>query len=339
MRRCNGLTLVELLVVLAVIGVLVALLLPAVQSAREAARRTRCVNNLKQLGVAVHNFESARGRLPTGADSKPYPPQGSNFPQNFFRWSTFAHLAPFFEEAAAHESLDLNVPLYLNTSAQIAATNQAGVALVLPALLCPSDLMERVAVDFGPTNYASCTGDGIDGGTPFNTNGIFHINSTQRMKDITDGASKTVAMSESTLGTGPTGVGGPIAPSDQPTMYGWRMLPPAIGLTDAACAAPISYNVDKRRGFAWVNGEYRSALYNHYLTPNSTNMDCIGSRLSIDPVDALSAFGWRAARSKHSGGVNTLFADGSVQWASDEIDSTIWKALSTRAEGEQAELD
>jgi prepilin-type processing-associated H-X9-DG protein len=97
--------------------------------------------------------------------------------------------------------------------------------------------------------------------------------------------------------------------------------------------------VDKRRGFAWVNGEYRSGLYNHYYTPNATTMDCIGSLLSADPTVALSAYGWRAARSKHPGGVNVLFADGSVHWAADEIDATIWAALSTRAGGENVTLD
>src|SRR6187455_2369779 len=100
--RCSnstaGFTLVELLVVIAIIGVLVALLLPAVQMARESARRSQCLNNLRQLGLAVHNFESSHKLLPVGSESKPVP-NAPTFPHNFYRWSVLAHLTPYLEQS------------------------------------------------------------------------------------------------------------------------------------------------------------------------------------------------------------------------------------------------
>ena len=104
-------TLVELLVVIAIIGILVALLLPAVQAAREAGRRAACQNNLKQLGLSVHNFESARKKLPTGSESRPYSAAPAH-PYNFYRWSVLAHLTPYLEQSNAYNTIDINVPLY-----------------------------------------------------------------------------------------------------------------------------------------------------------------------------------------------------------------------------------
>ena len=333
-KLLRGFTLVELLVVVAIIGVLVSLILPAVQAARESARRTHCVNNLKQIGVGMHNFVAARGHLPTGAESKPYPPFGNFFPHNFFRWSSLTYISPYMENTTEFESLDLEVPLYVDTSGNQAAQNRSGVALVIPMFLCPSDRRERLTSKFGPSNYAACTGDGMDGGSPFNTNGLFHNKSNYRMRNITDGTSKTVAFSESTLGTREPNMSGAVREQDRQTVYSWILQAP---LTEDACSASNSLNVDQLRGFAWVNGEYRCGLYNHFYEPNSSKMDCIGTRLApTNAAENLAAYGWRGARSWHAGGVNAMMADGSVHWFADEINSTIWKHLSTRAGGESA---
>ena len=332
--RRRGFTLVELLVVIAIIGMLVALLLPAVQVAREAGRRTSCTNNLMQLAVALHDFESARKFLPTGADSKPYE-AAPNLAYTFYRWSTLAHLTPYLEETSAYNSLDLKVPLYTSIAATIAPQNRDAVKLVIPLFLCPSDISEPVSNIFGPTNYAACTGDGGGGGTPFATNGLFYVNSRTRLKDITDGTSKTIALSESTLGTGAESFSSSLGQVDRTTVYAYVFGTP---LTDTGCATPINFNWTNRRGFAWVNGEYRCTLFNNYMPPNSEKIDCIATLLSAtDPSVRYSGFGWRAARSRHSSGVNVAMADGSVRFVEERIDLPLWQALSTRAGNEVIE--
>ena len=128
-------TLVELLVVIAIIGVLVALLLPAVQAAREAANRSSCGNNLKQLGVATHNFEAGHKKLPVGSESKAMPGVPS-WPHNFYRWSVLAHLTPYLEQSNAYNSLDLTIPLFAPPAFGIAPQNQTAVQLIVPTFLC-----------------------------------------------------------------------------------------------------------------------------------------------------------------------------------------------------------
>jgi prepilin-type N-terminal cleavage/methylation domain-containing protein/prepilin-type processing-associated H-X9-DG protein len=330
-RIRRGFTLVELLVVIAIIGVLMSLLLPAVQTARESTRRTSCSNNFKQLGVALLNYESARKCLPTGADAKVWD-TAPTLPQTFFRWSTFAQLTPYLEETAARNALDLSVPLYTNVAGVVSAQNRTGVALKISLFLCPTDAGEAVDAGFGPLNYAACTGDGTDGGSPFQTNGLFYINSRTRLRDISDGLSKTVAMSESILGTGNESMTANLNQVDKQTVYAYVFGTP---LTDASCNSAVNFNWTNRRGFAWVNGEYRCGLFNNYLAPDSERIDCIASVLSTsDPAQIYAGYGWRGARSRHSGGVNILLADGSVHFVPDGVNQHIWQAISTRAGGE-----
>ena len=329
----GGFTLVELLVVIAIIGVLIALLLPAIQAAREAARNSQCSNNLKQIGIALHNFESARKALPPGAESKVYAAMPAT-PYTFYRWSVLAYCTPYLENTAAYNALDLSVPLYSNTFV-VLPQNVAGVALQVPGFLCPSDRGEPVTPSFGPTNYAACSGTGIGGGTPFNTDGLFYINSHTRLREAQDGTSKTIAMSESILGVDPPPSTLP-AQADPRLVYGFTFTAP---MTAAACSTAAQWNYTDPRGFAWVNGEIRSALYNHHFTPNANQIDCVSAKTGGPLTERYAAYGWRAARSLHMGIVNVLMADGSVHRIADEVDSSVWTALATRAGGEQAELE
>ena len=323
----RGFTLVELLVVMAVIGMLVAILLPAVQSARASARRTACTNNLRQLGIALHNYESSIGRFPSGAISKRYDAQPWT-PHNYYRWSALAHILPYLENSAAYEALDLDVPMY-GLNFQITDVNRTAVAARIEEFLCASDSGNSVDPSQGPTNYQACAGTGVEGGTAYDADGLFYINSARKVASIEDGLSHTAAFSESILGVSPD-------PQEQVSredadpryVYGFAR---AVPLNEQSCQETALWNFTQPRGFSWANGEYRSAIYNHYLMPNSADFDCI-SALVAGPVEIMhSGFGWKTARSFHAGGVNVCFADGSLRFVMDDVEPMVWRAMSTVA--------
>ncbi len=323
LRGSRGFTLVELLVVIAIIGILIAMLLPAVQAVREAARRVSCSNNMRQLGLATHNYESSLGVFPSGSISKANPANPS-MPWTFYRWSAMATLSPYLENTNAYNILHLDKPLYAATFG-VTPENVEGSRTIVPTFLCPSDSVRRLHASFGPTNYAFCAGSGIGGGTPIDTDGLFFVNSRIRFADILDGASHTAAISES-----PLGVAGQNE-RDPRTAYRFIFFAP---LSDAAVANASAWNYTDPRGFSWANGEYRNGLYNHYYTPNSSTPDCMGVFLGGGFPTIYTPFGWKAARSYHPGGVNIIRADASGDFVSDSIDADVWKAMSTRAGGE-----
>jgi prepilin-type processing-associated H-X9-DG protein len=226
----------------------------------------------------------------------------------------------------------------------IADRNKAGIAQVLPEFLCPSDLGQPVKTQWGPTNYVACAGSGAGGGTPFETDGMFYVNSATTFAEIGDGSSHTVAMSESLLGedTQLDPKSGFVAVTPQRNYKFTLGFAAVSDLTDERCDGTQSYNSamgngNDPRGFAWCSGEYRCASYNHYYAPNAANFDCITS-VTVDPTlppqKLYSAYGWRTARSAHPGGVNAVFADGSMHFIRDDIDILIWRGLSTRDAGD-----
>src|SRR5262249_22482341 len=153
-----------LLVVIAIIAVLVGLLLPAVQKVRGAAHRVSCQNNLKQLGLALHNFQTARGAFPTAFPASPKSPYDL-LPAYFHSWSVLAQVNPYLEQEAISNRMNLDVPVYVPPFFAISPDNQFAVQQVVRLFLCPSDTVSELGGGYGvpvlgPTNYAACVGSG-----------------------------------------------------------------------------------------------------------------------------------------------------------------------------------
>ena len=339
MKRCrDAFTLIELLVVIAIIAVLIGLLVPAVQQVREAANRATCANNLHQLGVALHNYESASKFLPPVFPATPKPPFVGIVPAYFYSWSVLAQLSPYLEQTSIYNRMNLDEPMYTLPSLTVLPDNQFAVQQTVKLFLCPSDKMQLVGGGygvpvFGPVNYCACIGSGTTAGgapygSPWNADGIFRAGVSGRFAEITDGLSNTAAFSESTLGEGPTMAFGAI-PGDPQKVY--ANVPPP--LTPAACDRANLWNVELPRGYLWASGEIRCASYNHFYPPNAPVYDCVAN-LTTPGQQQFTAVGLKAARSNHPGGVNLLLADGAVRFVTDAIQADTWTALSTRAAGE-----
>jgi prepilin-type N-terminal cleavage/methylation domain-containing protein/prepilin-type processing-associated H-X9-DG protein len=336
-------SLVELLVVVAIIAILIGLLLPAVQKVRAAAQKTQCQNNLKQIGIALHNFESGRGHQPpafSGQDpTGPY--VGVAFPY-FYSWSVLAELNPYLDQTAIYNRMRTDQPTFVLPGV-VTADNQFAVQQVVKLFLCPADKMQPVGGGYGvevlgPTNYAACVGSGATNGgppygSPWDADGAFRAGVRGKVLDLADGTSNTAAFSESTLGDGPESAAGGTPPADPQRVYASVSSP----IDPDRCAAATSWNVQKRRGYLWATGEIRSGSYNHFLGPNSPTWDCVAN-LTAPPVprQLFTAVGFRAARSAHPGGVNVLLADGAVRFVADGVALDVWRAASTRAGGEPA---
>jgi prepilin-type N-terminal cleavage/methylation domain-containing protein/prepilin-type processing-associated H-X9-DG protein len=331
-RRRAGFTLIELLVVISIIGVLIALLLPAVQAAREAARRIQCANNLKQIGLALHNYHSAWSCFPVGFLYAYRGVLPISSPLQY-RWSVLAQMAPHLEQANLFNALNFDFPIahkpaggsspfwpYFPANTTVMATHVA-------SFLCPSDGAEAPTAGSGPSNYAFCSGDGANGGEATGADGAFILGQPQSVASVTDGTSHTAAASEQLLG-----IAGPYSqtsPTPVPAPWTRAMARVAAGpLTDADClAAGSGWLLNK--GAGWWDGNYQNTLYNHYLTPNAGRPDCI---VYHNP-------GWKAARSNHPGGVNLLFCDGHTSVVKDAVNPTVWRAIATRSAGEVVSAD
>ncbi|WP_165235194.1 DUF1559 family PulG-like putative transporter [Aquisphaera insulae] len=324
MRLRTGFTLIELLVVIAIIAVLIALLLPAVQSAREAARRIQCTNNLKQIGLALHNYEGIHGRLPSarvagGATGASY-------------WSSLAQILPNLEGQTISNSLNFQLNPRPSATNPVNYANTTGIASIVTAYLCPSDpKADRVIADYGPTNYVANAGSGtINGGSFTVTSGLpvpdgpFYNGSGVRFAEIRDGLSSTSGISEVIKGTGTSTTG--TSPPDTIRYFAFGN-PGSGGLTDAFCSGLTTWNAE--RGRQWSHGSFSGgATFNHYSAPNSKSVDCIYDTASRS-----------SARSFHAGGVNTLFLDGHVQFVKDTVDLRTWRSIASIAGGEVVGAD
>lgn len=358
MRRHNGkhhgFTLIELLVVIAIIAVLLGLLLPAVQKVRDAAARTQSQNNLKQLGLALQNFESAQGRLPGLL-----PAVGAS--GNSFGFSVQAQLLPYIEQEGLGRQIDYTQPLFVGVfptpSFQLNPNIAQAAGTRVKLFLCPADGREPFFTSnsgggvHAGTNYVINLGSGQAGpgaasvngyDTRFPTDGMFYYGPGIRFTDILDGSSNTLFMSQCLLGMNTTLTKSftALTPEEKKrqvaSLSGKGLFTGPAGANPGFGASPpigtseymAATSWRGTRGGSWIWGNATANGFTAALKPNSP-----------EPDSTAHGLGLLSARSNFSGGVNVCLGDGSVRFVRDSVSLSTWRAMATRSGGETVTLD
>jgi prepilin-type N-terminal cleavage/methylation domain-containing protein/prepilin-type processing-associated H-X9-DG protein len=320
-RRRGGFTLIELIVVIGILSMLAALLLPAVQSAREAARRARCANHLHQLILAAHGFESAHGGFPGGKSTATLAPPctGSAVP-------TVCSLLPYLDHRATYDAINFSTMCYLNLEQTAKAGNATAAAQVIGVFLCPSDPRARGrGTDLAPNSYRTNRGRGELRKLAPNVyvdvaDGALNVSpGVLSLGEFRDGLSNTLAFSEKPIGSGPGGVYHPFRD--------WLSIPYGGITTDDwvdACSRTWKESAPMTNaGGSWHLSTHVYTDFYVKRPPNDPIPDCGGV--------AAAGQGVFTARSYHPGGVNAALADGSVRFFGNGTDVMTWRALGTRA--------
>ncbi len=342
--RRPGLTLIELLDVIAIIAILNALLLPAVQQAREAARRTQCKNNLKQLGLALHNYLDAMSV---------FPPLCGIGPGDGGKWSAWARVLPYIDQSALYNLANLNVNYSNSTVWGGGVSNWDLTKMKMPVLVCPSDPNDRVRdggagqshypVTYGVNlgTWRTYTHPAMLGGGGTQGDGAFAANSRFSSRDFTDGMSNTLCAAEVKAFT-PSCTVATKPPEGTPVPDSVATL---IGLASGATGNGNGHT-------EWVDGKAHETGFTTVFTPNTVvqltfvitaisptaapyNADFVSTRESNAATAlGLSTFAAVTSRSFHTGIVQGLLMDGSARTFSNNIDLGVWRSLSTRGGGE-----
>ena len=309
----RGFTLIELLVVIAIIAVLISLLLPAVQSAREAARRIQCVNNLKQIGLGLHNYHESRGSLP-----------GADMVFNVTELSALTQILPMLEQTSVYNSINFSFS-YQDLP------NTTAMYTVVSSFVCPSDKSDPLPALGAQTNYMADMGSGIVWQAPIGPNmgmpapnGVFHGDSATTFAAITDGLSNTAFFSERVMADGNNAIVSPksdvfFARGAPATVDDAYQQCQALDITDLHNQFPLFM------GAPWLCGQH---VFTHVGGPNTRSCGFFISLRAIMPPSSM-----------HPGGVNTLMGDGSVRFIKDTINLPTWRALGTVAGGEVISAD
>ena len=327
--RRRGFTLIELLVVIAIIGVLVAILLPAVQSAREAARRTQCLNNLKQLGLAAQSYHEQHRGFPMSATvDRTVTVTGNNA-----SWGVPGRLLPNLEQGNLFADVDLTQPW----DTQTIISN-----VRLDVFQCPSDAGTNRVRDPGkdrpllwPLSYGANLGTWFvyDPSTDQGGAGLFAPNRSVRVGDVTDGASNTLAFAEVLVWQPYMRNGGP------PAAYGFARPPQSLDEAEAIVASGAQF---KGTGHTeWPDGRVHHTGITTTLPPN-TEVPCPPPNQTLscdynswqegrDGIAGNPTYAMITSRSAHAGAVNVAMADGRARTVSETIDAAVWLGLGTRA--------
>ncbi len=310
MSRHRGFTLIELLVVIAIIATLVAILLPAVQQAREAARRSTCKNNLKQFGIALHNYHDTHKVFPAAII---FDTSKSDW-WNYTGVSWGAHILPYIEQPALYDRINFNV--------QKPATDASNASVRtsdIPIFRCPTDPGTRPVSDRGPTSYVVCTGNnnsqtvwGGGGTSQNNGNTVMYGNSSTNFANITDGTSNTMVISECLIGVKYV----------ETQTYDYANIPFCLENTPTA-----TYN--NRRGTSWFTmyaDRGPTFAYTTQVPPNGL-WDVGSCTRSLSTYNA-------DAQSMHKGGVQTVLGDGAVRFISENIHLPTWQNLGNMRDGQ-----
>jgi prepilin-type N-terminal cleavage/methylation domain-containing protein len=332
--RRSAFTLIELLVVIAIIAVLIALLLPAVQQAREAARRTQCKNNLKQLGLALFNYESTQGALPPTAVIVQLPGGALDIAYA----GPFTRILPYIDQGNTYHQINLNT-VYGDLN------NQPAVARLVQTFLCPSEINQHMDLDvsfglIGGNTYGFSMGDWyVWGGVnqTVQTRSAFGVNIGRRWSDFSDGTSQSLIMSEVKNWQPYVRDCHMLANVNNPNVIPPPTADPATIVPEyAATGCTFLLNAHTQ----WAEVTVHHIGFTTAWPPNTKTPG--GPGLAYPDVDIDSereriggpTYAAVTSRSYHTGGVHSMFGDGSVRFVSSSIDGFLWRALGTIAGGE-----